>query len=115
MTSQGRKLALSFGVGLVLVCVAGVMSLVTDSSMYSICGWIGVGLLVLAFIVQIAMVSPRTRWDQTDKAEDSFTENLRTHTVGVSVADRRWARLGSLYMVLAALPCLVVAASNYFE
>ena len=111
----GYRLAAALGVGVLLLGAAGVMSLVTDSTIYRICGWIGVGLLVLALVVQVAMVSPRTRWDQTDKAEHSFTENLRTHTVGVSVADRRWARLGSLYMVLAALPCLVVAASNYFE
>jgi hypothetical protein len=115
MNRLTRKLALALAVGLLLLGLIGIVSYLSHSArFYPLCALVGVALVGLALAAQVNMNGPSATWMPVGRQDHSGGDDVHAPIVSTSPGERASARLGSIYMALAALPCIAVAAVHYF-
>ena len=112
MKRRGLGLLIALGVGGGLVGLAGVLVRVTSvDDFYAVCLVIG---LIAAGLAVAALVSPNVL-SQRATGDPYFGESsLPPDDVSLSEGEYRFVGWYSLYLVLAAVPCLLTALIHYW-
>jgi hypothetical protein len=111
MKRRGPRLLIALGVGGGLVGLAAVLVRVTRlHNFYAVC--LGIGLLAIGLAVA-ALVSPNVL-RQRPAERPYWGESYSPPDVSVSEAELRSVGWYSLYLILAAVPCLLTALIHYW-
>jgi hypothetical protein len=112
MKRRGLRLLIALGVGGGLVGLAAVLVRVTRlHNFYAVC--LGIGLLAIGLAVA-ALVSPNVLMQRA--TGDPYFGESYTPPDDVSFSEAEYRGVGwySLYLVLAAVPCLLTALIHYW-
>lgn len=115
MKRRGLRVLLALGAGVALVGLAAALVRVSElTDFYATCAWLGVIVIGLALAALYSLAQSPTRVERRPSGDPYVQESLRAPVVGVSDAERRNAGWGSVYLAMAALPCLLTAALHYW-
>jgi len=110
--SQGLRLAVAIGAGLIVLVVLALVAALSDALRFApLCAWTGVALLALALLSQLALASPHV--GEQPSALRPLAHEERVPVTGPAAAERRSALRSSLYLSIVAAPCLIAAAIAY--
>jgi hypothetical protein len=106
---------IALGAGLGLVGLAALLVRVSDfHNFYAACFGLGLVAVGLACAALYSLVLPAARVVRHPGDGPHAEEGLTPPVVGLDDAGRRHAGWGSVYLALAALPCLLTAALHYW-
>jgi hypothetical protein len=106
---------IALGAGAALVGFAALLVRVSDlDDFYAACFWLGVVTLALAAAALYSLAQAPSRIARRPSGDPYQREGLTPPVVGVSDAERSSAGWGSVYLALAALPCLLTAALHHW-
>ena len=115
MKRRGLRILLALGAGAVLVGLAALLVRVSElTNFYKTCAWLGVLVIVLALAALYGLAQSPTHVERRPSGDPYPRESLSAPVVGVSDTERRHAGWGSVYLAVAALPCLLTAALHYW-
>jgi hypothetical protein len=115
MKRRWWSILIALGAGLGLVGLAALLVRVSDlDNFYAACLVLGLVAAGLAFAALYSLVLPATRVVRHPSDGPRAEEGLTPPVVGLGDAGRRHAGWGSVYLALAALPCLLTAALHYW-
>jgi hypothetical protein len=105
---MSRRLLVAVAVGLAVLAAVGVVAALSDALRFTpFCAWTGIALLGLAVVAQVGVASPH--FGEQPAALRPFAREV-TSVTGPTQSERRSALRGSLFLLVAAVPCLVAAA-----
>ena len=111
-----RRLGLlaALGAGLALVGLAAVLVRVTSlRDFYKTCAVLGFIAIGLAFAALYSLAQSPSKVSRRASGDPYTAESLSYPVLGVTDTERRHAGWGSVYLAVAALPCLLTAALHY--
>jgi hypothetical protein len=99
----------------VLVGFAALLVRISDlTNFYATCFWLGVITVGLAVAALYSLVQSPSRASRQPSGAPYARESYSAPVVGVSDTERRNASWASVYLLLAAAPCLLTAAGHHF-
>lgn len=111
MKGRTPRLLLALGAGAVLMGLAALLVRVSDlTDFYAVCFWFGVASVGLAVVALYSLAQSPTRAPRRASGDPYCQESYSAPVVGVSDTERRNAGWASVYLLVAALPCLLTAA-----
>jgi hypothetical protein len=106
---------IALGAGVALVGLAALLVRVSDlDDFYAACFWLGVVTAGLAVAALYSLAQSPSRMTRRPSGDPYAGEGLTPPSVGVSDTERRNAGWGSVYLALAALPCLLTATLHHW-
>jgi hypothetical protein len=109
------KVLIALGAGVALVGFAALLVRVSDlDDFYVACFWLGVVTVGQAAAALYSLAQSPSRMARRPSGDPYTREGLTPPVVGVSDVERRNAGLGSVYLALAALPCLLTSALHHW-
>jgi hypothetical protein len=106
---------IALGAGVALVGFAALLVRVSDlDDFYAACFWLGVVTVGLAAAALYSLAQSPSRVARRPSGDPYAGEGLTPPVAGVSDVERRNAGWGSVYLALAALPCLLTAALHHW-
>ena len=115
MKGRSVRALFALGAGVVLVGFAALLVRVSDlTDFFATCFWLGVITVGLAAAALYSLAQSPSRAPRRPTGEPYARESYTAPVVGVSDTERHNAGWGSVYLVLAALPCLLTAAVHHF-
>jgi hypothetical protein len=112
---HGRGILIALVAGLVLVGLAAVLVRVSDvNDFYKACFWLGVMVAGLAVAALYSLAQAMSRVEHRPGGDPRVQEGFDPPSVGVTDTERRNAGWGSVYLAVAAVPCLMTAALHYW-
>ena len=115
MKRRGLRLLTALGVGGGLVGLAAVLVRVTRlHNFYALCLWIALIAIGLAFAAVVSLSGSPNVLRQRPTGDPYWGESYTPPDVSVSEAEWRSVGWYFLYLVLAAVPCLLTALIHYW-
>jgi hypothetical protein len=115
MKRRGLRILLALGVGGGLVGLAAVLVRVTRfHDFYAMCLWIALIALGLAAAAVASFSAFRQVLPENQAGDSYWGEGYTPPDVSVSDGELRSVGRYSLFLILAALPCLVTALHHYW-
>ena len=114
---QGRSLRflIALGAGAVLVGLAALLVRVSElTDFFAVCFWLGVITVGLAVVALYSLARSPTRPPRRPSGDPYCQESYSAPLVGVSDSERRDVGWASVYLLVAAVPCLLTAAVHHF-
>ena len=91
--------------------LAALLVRVSDlTDFYAVCFWFGVVGVGLAVVALYSLAQSPTRAPRRASGDPYCQESYSAPVVGVSDTERRNAGWASVYLLMAAVPCLLTAA-----
>jgi hypothetical protein len=114
MKGRGVRFLIAIGAGVVLVGFAALLVRISDlTNFYATCFWLGVITVGLAAAALYSLAQSPSRAPRRPSGDPYCQESYSAPVVGVIDTERRNAGWGSVYLLLAALPCLLTAAVHH--
>ena len=115
MKGRGVRFLIALGAGVMLVGFAALLVRVSDlSSFYATCFWLGVSTVGLAAVALYSLAQSPSRAPRRPSGDPYCRESYSAPVVGVSDTERRNVGWASVYLLVAAVPCLLTAAVHHF-
>jgi hypothetical protein len=115
MKRRWRSIVIALGAGLVLVGLAALLVRVSDlHNFYAACFGLGLVTAGLALAAFYSLAQSPSRVTRRASGEPFVANGLAPPVTAVSDAERGRAAWGSVYLAVAALPCLLIAAVHYW-
>jgi hypothetical protein len=115
MKGHGVRFLIALGAGVALVGCAALLVRVSDlTNFYATCFWLGVITVGLAAAALFSLAQSPSRARRQSSGTPYARESYGAPVVGVSDTERRNVSWASVYLLLAAVPCLLTAAVHHF-
>jgi len=102
-------------VGVALVGLSALLVRVSElTDFYAVCFWLGVIVAGLAVAALYSLALSPTRAERRPSGDPYCRESYSAPVVGVTDAERRNTGWASVYLLVAAVPCLLTAAVHHF-
>jgi hypothetical protein len=114
MKGLGVRLLIALGAGAALVGFAALLIRISDlTDFYAVCFWLGVVTLGLAVAALYSLAQQPTRAPRRPSGDPYCRESYSAPVVGVSDTERRNVGWASVYLLVAAVPCLLTAVVHH--
>jgi hypothetical protein len=109
-----RRLLIALGAGVALVGLAALLVRISElTDFYVVCFWLGAVTVGLAVVALYSLAQSPTRLPRRPSHDPHCQESYSAPVVGVSDTERRNTGWASVYLLVAAVPCLLTAAVHY--
>jgi hypothetical protein len=109
-----RRLLIALGAGIALVGLAALLVRVSDlTDIYTVCFWLGAFTVGLAVAALYSLIHSPTSAPRRPSGDPHCRESYSAPVVGVSDTERRNVGWASVYLLVAAAPCLLTAAVHH--
>ena len=115
MKGRSLRVLIALSAGAVLVGLAALLVRISElTDFYAVCFWLGVITVGVALVALYSLAQSPTRAPRRPSGDPYCQESYSAPVVSVSDTERRNAGWASVYLLVAAVPCLLTAAVHHF-